>query len=61
VRSSYHAEKQARTVQAGAVGEISDILEADEPAPAEVIGPPAASPGAGPALVQIAPLRQAAG
>lgn len=38
VRSSYHAEKQARTVTAGGVGEITDIMEADVPAPAEVIG-----------------------
>jgi lipoyl synthase len=38
VRSSYHAEKQARTVTAGGVGEITDILEADVPAPAEVFG-----------------------
>jgi lipoyl synthase len=38
VRSSYHAEKQARTVTAGGVGEITDILEADVPAPAEVVG-----------------------
>ncbi|HUF68247.1 MAG TPA: hypothetical protein VMM79_06295, partial [Longimicrobiales bacterium] len=37
VRSSYHAEKQARTVQAGGVGEIREILEADVPTPAEVI------------------------
>ena len=36
VRSSYHAEKQARTVQAGGVGEIAEILEADVPAPAEL-------------------------
>ncbi|HEX6558350.1 MAG TPA: lipoyl synthase [Longimicrobiales bacterium] len=36
VRSSYHAEKQARTVTAGGVGEIRDILEADVPAPAEL-------------------------
>ncbi len=36
VRSSYHAERQARTVQAGGVGEISAVLEADIPAPAEV-------------------------
>lgn len=35
VRSSYHAEKQARTVTAGGVGEIRNILEADVPAPAE--------------------------
>jgi lipoic acid synthetase len=38
VRSSYHAEKQARTVTAGSVGEISDIVEADVPAPAEMTG-----------------------
>ena len=37
VRSSYHAEKQARTVAAGGVGEIAQILEADIPAPAEVV------------------------
>ena len=36
VRSSYHAEKQARTVTAGGVGEISDILEADLPASAQL-------------------------
>jgi lipoyl synthase len=41
VRSSYHAEKQARTVSAGGVGEIREIVEADVPAPAEVVGPPA--------------------
>lgn len=40
VRSSYHAEKQARMVEAGGVGEIQEILEADVPAPAEVISPP---------------------
>ncbi len=45
VRSSYHAETQARTVQAGGVGELSDILEADVPAPAELVG--------GPKLVQL--------
>jgi hypothetical protein len=38
VRSSYHAEKQARTAVAGGVGEIQDILEADVPAPAELVG-----------------------
>jgi lipoic acid synthetase len=42
VRSSYHAEKQARTVTAGAAGEIREILEADIPAPAEVVRPAAA-------------------
>ena len=36
VRSSYHAETQARTVGAGGVGEIREVLEADVPAPAEV-------------------------
>src|SRR5690606_41024086 len=64
VRSSYHAEKQARTVQAGAPGEIREILEADVPAPSEVIGlKPTIGPaarangvqhgGSMPALVQI--------
>jgi lipoic acid synthetase len=38
VRSSYHAKEQARTVQAGALGEIAEIMEADEAAPAEVVG-----------------------
>lgn len=54
VRSSYHAEKQARTVSAGGVGQITNILEADIPAPAELISPM-------PALVQIEGLRTAAG
>jgi hypothetical protein len=36
VRSSYHAERQARTVEAGGVGEIREVLEADQPAPGEV-------------------------
>jgi lipoic acid synthetase len=49
VRSSYHAEKQARTVQAGGVGELAEILEADVAAPAEVMAVP---------LVQIAGRRQ---
>jgi lipoate synthase len=39
VRSSYHAEKQARTVTAGGVGEITEVLEADVPAPAELVQP----------------------
>ncbi|HSJ13896.1 MAG TPA: lipoyl synthase [Longimicrobiales bacterium] len=52
VRSSYHAEKQARTATAGGVGEIREILEVDVPAPAEVIG--------GAALVQIVPARGSA-
>ncbi|HUF55065.1 MAG TPA: lipoyl synthase [Thermohalobaculum sp.] len=44
VRSSYHAETQARTVQAGEVGELHDILEADVPAPAEVVSANGAGP-----------------
>ena len=39
VRSSYHAEKQARTVRPGGIGEIHEILEADIPAPAEMLVP----------------------
>jgi lipoic acid synthetase len=39
VRSSYHAKEQAREVQAGAPGAIREILEADRPAPAELVGP----------------------
>jgi lipoyl synthase len=50
VRSSYHAEKQARTVRAGGPGEIREIVEADVPAPAEVM----MSAGS-PALVRIQP------
>ncbi len=57
VRSSYHAEKQARTVQAGGVGEIQEVLEADLPAPAEIVGPNSAG---APGLVQIEPLRRRA-
>jgi len=48
VRSSYHAERQARTVRAGGPGEIVEIVEADVPAPAEI----RAAPGS-PVLVQI--------
>jgi lipoyl synthase len=50
VRSSYHAKRQARTVTAGGVGEIREILEADVPAPAEL---PATLAGAASGLVQI--------
>jgi lipoic acid synthetase len=59
VRSSYHAEKQARVVEAGGVGEISEILEADIPAPAEVLsmGPAATAGG----LVQLEGRRSANG
>ncbi|MDQ3388659.1 MAG: hypothetical protein M3483_04060, partial [Gemmatimonadota bacterium] len=39
VRSSYHAKEQAREVEAGGAGRITEILEADVPAPAEVMGP----------------------
>ena len=60
VRSSYHAETQARTVHAGGVGEIHRIVEADVAAPAEVvgrIGPAAAANG----LVQLGGRRRVAG
>jgi hypothetical protein len=56
VRSSYHAETQARTVQAGGPGEIREILEADVRAPAE---PPRGSEPGG--LVQIEQRRKVAG
>jgi lipoic acid synthetase len=36
VRSSYHAETQARTVGAGGVGEITEVLDKDERAPGEL-------------------------
>jgi len=36
VRSSYHAKEQAREVEAGGPGTITDVMEADVPAPAEV-------------------------
>jgi lipoyl synthase len=36
VRSSYHAETQARTVGAGGVGELTEVLEKDERAPGEL-------------------------
>ncbi len=37
VRSSYHAKEQAREVEAGAPGRIQNVMEADIPAPAEVL------------------------
>ena len=37
VRSSYHAETQARTVAAGGAGEIVEVLESNIPAPAEIL------------------------
>ena len=37
VRSSYHAKEQAREVEAGAAGRIQEVLEADLPAPGEVL------------------------
>jgi lipoic acid synthetase len=37
VRSSYHAKEQAREVEAGAPGRIQQVMEADLPAPAEVL------------------------
>jgi lipoyl synthase len=62
VRSSYHAETQARTVGAGGIGEITEVLDKDEPAPAELSsmeiqsrwgGVKSASGTGGPQLVQI--------
>ena len=38
VRSSYHAKEQAREVEAGGPGRIREVMEADVPAPAEVVG-----------------------
>ena len=35
VRSSYHAKDQAREVEAGGPGSITEVMEADVPAPAE--------------------------
>lgn len=60
VRSSYHAETQARTVGAGGVGEITEVLEKDEPAPAELSAEElrASRVAAGPTLVQIEGLRR---
>jgi len=45
VRSSYHAKEQAREVEAGGLGVIREVMEADIPAPAEIFG--------GPQLVQL--------
>jgi lipoic acid synthetase len=39
VRSSYHAKEQARGVEAGGAGKIQEVMEADIPAPAEVLPP----------------------
>jgi lipoic acid synthetase len=36
VRSSYHAKEQARELEAGGVGSIREVMEADIPAPAEM-------------------------
>jgi lipoic acid synthetase len=57
VRSSYHAETQARTVHAGAVGEIREIVEADVPAPAELAVGGAGLRGSG--LIQLEAPRRA--
>lgn len=43
VRSSYHAKDQAREVEAGAPGAITEVMEADIAAPAEVVMPPQVS------------------
>jgi lipoyl synthase len=53
VRSSYHAKRQARTVTAGGVGQIREILEADIPAPAEMVAVAGSGSASAPALVQI--------
>jgi lipoic acid synthetase len=37
VRSSYHAKEQAREVEAGSAGSIREVMEADIPAPAEIL------------------------
>lgn len=37
VRSSYHAKEQAREVEAGDAGSIRNVMEADIPAPAEMM------------------------
>ncbi len=37
VRSSYHAKEQAREVEAGGPGRITDVMEADVSAPAEMV------------------------
>ncbi len=37
VRSSYHAKEQARRVEAGGPGSLQTVLEADIPAPGEVL------------------------
>jgi lipoic acid synthetase len=39
VRSSYHAKEQAREVQAGGPGRITEVMEADMPAPSERLSP----------------------
>jgi len=39
VRSSYHAKDQAREVDAGGPGAITEVMEADVPAPAEKSAP----------------------
>lgn len=53
VRSSYHAKEQAREVEAGGPGAIQEVLEADIPAPAEVIGPGAGADFVHGPLVQL--------
>jgi len=43
VRSSYHAKEQAAELEAGGPGAITEVLEKDVAAPAEVIVPPQVS------------------
>ena len=58
VRSSYHAKEQARQVEAGGVGTITDVLEADVPAPAELFTGAADVPPPGPLSPDWSPLVQ---
>ena len=37
MRSSYHAKEQAREVEAGGPGSITEVMEADVAAPAEIM------------------------
>ncbi|HEX5726430.1 MAG TPA: lipoyl synthase [Longimicrobiaceae bacterium] len=68
VRSSYHAREQARTLEAGAPGSITEIVEADVDAPVEIDAAEAAAraalagaPPARPRLVQIGSLQSGTG
>jgi lipoyl synthase len=61
VRSSYHAREQAREVEAGGPGRLTEILEVDVDSPVEIDAGEAAAraalvPAPAPALVQIGTL-----